>query len=370
MSVKAGFVETTAAYERWRAGRIPVLSTDLERKHEKLAQSPFVLLRGSYYRFLQQFPSTVGDVAGAPRTVVVGDLHIENFGTWRDCAGRLAWGVNDYDEIDIQPYTIDLVRLATSAVLAIRESHLAIHPKDACTAILEGWRERIEHGLPTAFVLGERHPHLLRLASEAFETPVRFAKGLAGLEHYEGELPKPAAKLLAEVVPWQGFEAELRARTAGVGSLGSRRIAAFGELAGGLLAREAKQIPGPASMWLTAAKRGGNRGLAELVSTARGAAADPWRRQTGKWVMRPLAPDAARLELATLKRKHDEHAFLRDMGAETANVHLVSHSDAAPAKALRKDAEKRADDWLHAAAEKMAALTERDHGVWRGRAPS
>ena len=28
----------------------------------------------------------------------VGDLHVENFGTWRDSEGRLIWGINDFDE--------------------------------------------------------------------------------------------------------------------------------------------------------------------------------------------------------------------------------------------------------------------------------
>jgi hypothetical protein len=68
---------------------------------------------------------------------------------------------------------------------------------------------------------------------------------------------------------------------------------------------------------------------------------------------------------ARARRKHDEAAFLRDMGAEAANVHLIPHPRAAPAKALRRDAEGRSSDWLHAGATKMAALTERDHAAWR-----
>jgi hypothetical protein len=328
-----------------------------------MEQSPFVLLRGSYYRFLQQLPVRVPDVTKAPKAVVVGDLHIENYGTWRDASGRIGWGINDFDEIDVQPYTVDLVRLATSALLAIAESRIALHPNDVCAAILDGWTARIEHGLPTTFVLGERHAHLLKLASETFVTPLRFAQGLEALPRFEGKLPKPAAKLLDEVVPWPGFNPELRGRTAGVGSLGSRRVVAFGELGGGLLAREAKQIPGPASMWL-APKAEHPRGLADLVAASRGASADPWRRQSPKWVLRPLAPDASRLELASLKRKHDEAAYLRDMGAEAANIHLVPHSQAAAAKALRKDAHKRADGWLHDAAVKLVESTNRDHTEW------
>jgi hypothetical protein len=363
VSPDSSFVHATAEYERWRASRIPVVEDDLAAKHEKMTQSPFVLLRGTYYRFLQQFPAIVPEAAEAPKAIAVGDLHIENYGTWRDASSRLGWGINDFDEIDIQPYTLDLVRLATSALMAISEDHLALRPADACAAILRGWQDRIEHGLPTTFILGDRHGHLLKLASETFETPLRFARSIEKLPAFDGKLPKPAAKLLAQVAPWGGFDAALRTRVAGVGSLGSRRIVIAGELGGGLLVREAKQIPGPASMWVSP-KGERPRGLADLVADSRGPSADPWRRQSAKWVLRPLAPDASRLELAAIKHKHDEGAYLHDMGAEAANVHLVSHSQAASVKALRKDAARRPEGWLHGAAGKMAELTIRDHQEW------
>jgi len=80
--------------------------------------------------------------------------------------------------------------------------------------------------------------------------------------------------------------------------------------------------------------------------------------------VRPLAPDASRLEFAQVKRRHDEVGFLRDMGAEAANVHLLAHSQAAPLKVLRKDARRRTERWLHGAAVKMADLTNRDHTDW------
>ena len=47
--------------------------------------------------------------------LAIGDLHLENFGTWRDAEGRLVWGINDFDEAWALPYTNDLIRLATSA---------------------------------------------------------------------------------------------------------------------------------------------------------------------------------------------------------------------------------------------------------------
>ena len=51
-------------------------------------------------------------------SLAIGDLHVENFGTWRDKEGRLIWGVDDFDEAYSLPYTHDLVRLAASAEIA------------------------------------------------------------------------------------------------------------------------------------------------------------------------------------------------------------------------------------------------------------
>lgn len=363
MTAEQSFVDATSSYERWRSSRIAIVADDLERKHERLATSPFVLLRGSYYRFVQQFGVLLAKLASAPSTVVVGDLHIENFGTWRDRDGRLAWGINDLDEVDLLPYTVDLVRLATSALLAVKGNHLGIDRKEVSAAIMAGWRERIERHVSEPFILGERHEHLYKLASESFEDPIRFERRLRALAPWEDALPSAAARLLGEVAPWRGFQPRLFRRVAGVGSLGSRRIVAIGELAGGPVVREVKEIPGPASVWLSP-NRGRVRGLAGVVVDSRGIAADPWRRQSGNWVLRRLASDAARLELSALRRKHDEAAFLKSMGEEAANVHLCPHVRAASPSALREDERGRQRGWLLKAAETMVALTERDHSEW------
>src|SRR5262245_32358222 len=54
------------------------------------------------------------DLTDAPRLLAVGDLHVENFRTWRDAEGRLVWGVNDFDEVAEMPYAVDLVRLVAA----------------------------------------------------------------------------------------------------------------------------------------------------------------------------------------------------------------------------------------------------------------
>jgi uncharacterized protein (DUF2252 family) len=103
-----------------------------------MADALFPFLRATFYRWMQLWPEVCPDLAKAPRLLAVGDLHVENFGTWRDVEGRLVWGVNDFDEAAVFPYTLDLVRLATSAALAAAEGHLHLKQKDACAAIMDG----------------------------------------------------------------------------------------------------------------------------------------------------------------------------------------------------------------------------------------
>ena len=111
-----------------------------------MAESPFPFLRATFYRWVQRWPEVCPDLAAAPAVLSVGDLHIENFGTWRDAEGRLIWGINDFDEAYPMPYTIDLVRLAASAILASGENHLSLDPEDACDAILAGYSETLDQG--------------------------------------------------------------------------------------------------------------------------------------------------------------------------------------------------------------------------------
>src|SRR5207248_2056112 len=157
-------------------------------KHQAMAQSKFSFFRATFYRWAQLWPECCPDLAKAPRVLAIGDLHVENFGTWRDAEGRLIWGVNDFDEAAQLPYAIDLVRLAVSATLAIEAGHLSIRGNDACTAILDGYTQSlIEGGRP--YVLEEDHAWLRELATGELRDPVRFWNRMEGLPLIRSEVP-------------------------------------------------------------------------------------------------------------------------------------------------------------------------------------
>src|SRR5580704_11301647 len=147
--------KATEKYEAWLGRHLRIVEPDLEFKHEQMRTAPFPFLRATYYRWAQIWIAVCGNAAHAPRVLSVGDLHVENFGTWRDIEGRLIWGINDFDEVWRLPYTNDLIRLASSALMA----EMACDQKTAIAAILNGYREALLAG-GRPFVLAEHHPSL------------------------------------------------------------------------------------------------------------------------------------------------------------------------------------------------------------------
>jgi uncharacterized protein (DUF2252 family) len=82
----------TKSFEEWLSGQVRVVRGDLRFKHAAMGADPFSFLRATYYRWAQQFAELDAVTSRAAKVLSVGDLHLENFGTWRDKLGRLAWG--------------------------------------------------------------------------------------------------------------------------------------------------------------------------------------------------------------------------------------------------------------------------------------
>src|ERR1700757_193376 len=146
-------VKATARYEDWLRAHTAVVESHLRLKHQHMAESVFSFLRATFYRWVQVWPEVCRGLAKAPPVLAVGDLHVENFGTWRDVEGRLVWGINDFDEAAVIPFALDLVRLATSVRLAPDQplGHGA-----AAAAILDGYGVGLVDPRPTLLDEQER----------------------------------------------------------------------------------------------------------------------------------------------------------------------------------------------------------------------
>src|SRR5262245_63975334 len=150
--------KSTRAYEKWLRAQLgrEIVEKDLRKKHQKRAEGSFPFLRATYWRWAETILDLCPELAGAPPVLAVGDIHLENFGTWRDADGRLVWGVNDFDEAAEMPYPLDIVRLAVSAELAgVRGTS----PGMICKNILKGYVDGLDD--PKPYVL-DRHNEWLR----------------------------------------------------------------------------------------------------------------------------------------------------------------------------------------------------------------
>ncbi|HLZ14068.1 MAG TPA: DUF2252 family protein [Candidatus Acidoferrum sp.] len=355
----AGIVEATADFEKWLAQQLPIVKQDLKTKHEQMALAAFPFFRATFYRWLQLWPHLCGDLASAPSVLAVGDLHIENFGTWRDLEGRLIWGVNDLDEAWPCAYTIDLVRLATSVYLAVEAEHLCLRRRHGAEAIEEGYRAGLDCG-GEAFILAEKHRWLRLMALSELRDPVHFWAKMTGLPAYKGELPHEVKKLIEDALPAPKTEYQLKRRIAGLGSLGHPRILALTPSRGSWIAREAKAIRPSAWVW---AKGGGEKEIfgAKLVESAV-RVRDPFVGFSERWLVRRLAPDCSRIELASLPQERDEEKLLYSMGREIANMHFGTPR---AIDAVKKDLARRKGKWLHKAAKTMLEASLKDWKEWR-----
>jgi len=346
-------VEATRSYEKWLGRQTKIVRPDLRLKHARMAESPFIFLRATFYRWIQLWPTVCPTIADAPVVLAVGDLHLENFGTWRDVEGRLVWGLNDVDEAHRLPYTNDLVRLATSALLAIREHHLALPPRETCQAILDGYRAGLECG-GAPIVLAERRRWLRQIALNDLRDPVEFWGRLESQRPATGPVPHAALRLL---MPVPGLRYRVVSRVAGMGSLGRQRFVALAEFGGAAIAREAKAMIPSACAWANQESSPAPCAGSLLQHAVR--VPDPFFEVGEKWIMRRLAPDCSRIEVAELPKKRDEVKLLRAMGWETANIHLGTRR-----VRLAKDLAARRSRWLERAATDMAAEVTQDWRQW------
>ncbi len=100
--------------EAYNTGREP---ERLVLKMRAMRSNAFSFLRGTCHLFHQRTAEQRFTPAG-PSAWICGDLHLENFGTFLGANGLTYFDVNDFDEAILAPHTLDILRLATSILVA------------------------------------------------------------------------------------------------------------------------------------------------------------------------------------------------------------------------------------------------------------
>jgi hypothetical protein len=351
--------EATRRYEKWMGRHVQLISGQLRDKHTAMKGDVFAFFRATYYRWAQLWRGVVSkNLQAAPSVVAIGDLHVDSFGTWRDVEGRLVWGVDDFDEAFPLPYTNDLVRLAASVKIAGKGSALKISLRDACNAILDGYRTALRQG-GSPIILAEQEHLLQTLGIAELKAPEEFWRKLNRLPVSRRECPPAARRALNQALP-RAASYKLVSRTAGIGSLGQPRFVAIAEWKGGCIAREAKAMVPPASAWIGTKDSQKNYYNEIIESAVR--SHDPFQSIIHGWLIRRLSPDSNPISISDWPKKRDEFNLLRSMGREAANVHLGSVQHA---KKIMKHLDGLESSWLYAMAKVMAKAIMKDWKEYR-----
>jgi uncharacterized protein (DUF2252 family) len=108
----------------------------LRRKFDAMANGTFEFFRATSHLFALD----VSIAKGEPSGQIVGDLHAENFGTYRAVSNEIVYDINDFDDTTTGHYEYDLRRLLTSLVVGGEASKLPLSGcVAACEAALEAY---------------------------------------------------------------------------------------------------------------------------------------------------------------------------------------------------------------------------------------
>jgi uncharacterized protein (DUF2252 family) len=115
-------------------------------KYRAMRASPFAFLRGSCHLFYARLPRG-GVLRSAPRVWICGDLHLENFGSYKADNRLIYFDINDFDESVLAPASWDLVRLLTSLRVGAQSLSLSdVRVHALCQFFLDAYASALAQG--------------------------------------------------------------------------------------------------------------------------------------------------------------------------------------------------------------------------------
>lgn len=362
-------------------GRDPEI---LPRKFELMRQDAFGFLRGSCFLFYEDLLAR--HLPDSPLVWCCGDLHLQNFGTFKG-DNRLAYfDLNDFDECALAPAAWELVRCCASILVAgpglklssTAAQKLAAEYLDAYAAALRHgkalWLERATADGPIGRLLaGLKNRKQRRFLRERVDHQrIRTNTGRV-LPVSQAQFTSLRELLLRLRYPGRLLDAGRR--IAGLGSLGLERyvllVSSNGESKATLL--DLKVQPGSAlrcapdlphqPRWASEGER--VCAVQHWCQAVSPALLQPVKFQERSFVLHELMPTADRLSLAHLSRRPPEMTnAIRDMGALTAWSHLRSAARQGAALPLDLIGFGRQESWRPALLVQAGAAAKNNFEQW------
>lgn len=118
----------------------------LALKYRAMSKSALAFLRGTCHLFYEDWPGD-SDLNNTPAGWICGDLHLENFGSFKGDNRLVYFDLNDFDEAALAPAAFDLARLLTSVLLAGESLNLDANPlRDLCLHFLNAYIAELTTG--------------------------------------------------------------------------------------------------------------------------------------------------------------------------------------------------------------------------------
>jgi len=135
--------DVVARIHHFNQGRDPKL---LKLKYQAMRQNIFGFFRGTCHLFYEDWPVD-SSLNTAPPVWICGDLHLENFGSYKGDNRLVYFDINDFDEAVLAPCTWDVARLITSVLVAAHT--LKVDEEDAlhlCDCFLDAYGDALAQG--------------------------------------------------------------------------------------------------------------------------------------------------------------------------------------------------------------------------------
>src|ERR1700759_2246325 len=104
-------------YERIKLFNANLLPDAVKLKYEAMAENVFRYYRGTCHLFYEDLAS-VKKFPSSPNTWICGDLHLENYGSYKADNKLVYFDLNDFDESILAPALWELARIVTSICIA------------------------------------------------------------------------------------------------------------------------------------------------------------------------------------------------------------------------------------------------------------
>lgn len=138
-------VDAVSSIVAFNAGRDP---ERLLLKYRAMRASTFAFMRGTCHLFYDEL-ARGGVFKSAPAVWVCGDLHLENFGSYKGDNRLVYFDINDFDESALAPASWDLVRLLTSIRIAAESLRIgASEAQSLCDGCLRAYSSALVEGKP------------------------------------------------------------------------------------------------------------------------------------------------------------------------------------------------------------------------------